>query len=152
MPIVDTHLKRQRIVYGICTAALLLFSGFSLYRINWPNRSEPVAWDEYSSDKRDSLLAKGKKVVVFVYAVCAVESEISFRNLDASKFVEACGGNDCEALLLRYDDWSDPSIRSIWDDVWHTKYPFVVRYSPDATAVAFDPYSLELLERPRYNK
>jgi hypothetical protein len=149
---VDTHLKRQRIVYGVCTAVLLLFSGVSLYRICWPSRSEPVVWDEYSNDKRDSLLAKGKKVVVFVFAELAPDSAITFRDFDASKFAEACGGDDCEALLLRYNDWSDPSIRAVWDDIWHTKYPFVVRYSPDAAAVAFDPYSLEPLERPRYNK
>jgi hypothetical protein len=50
------------------------------------------------------------------------------------------------SLLLWYDDWSDPRIRSVWQDVGHSKQPFIALYSPYGPPVALDPYSLERLE------
>lgn len=158
MPIVDSHFARIGIAKSMCTVVMLLLSFIILYRnsqrqIDESDRqyaAKSVQWMKYSNETRDALLSAGKRVVVFVYAELAPESAMAFRNFDARKLADVCGGSDCEALLLRYDNWSDPSIRSVWNDIWHTKYPFVVRYSPNAAAVAFDPCSLEPLESPRY--
>jgi hypothetical protein len=148
MPVVKSHLRRVRIAKAICTAILLSLSIFGLYLIaqrRGDNHAElevaeSVQWKRYSIETRDSLIKAGRNVVVFVFAELSPASPLALREFGASRVSEVCREN-CAMLLLKYDDWNDPNIRSVWGDVGHNKEPFVVLYSPDASAVAFDPFS-----------
>jgi hypothetical protein len=143
MPIVDAEMVFKPIVRRCIAASLILFACVIVYWIAAPQGLEEkqshdfssVNWKPYSPDAKNFNLKLGRNVLVFVYAEAAAESEILLREFDASKVFAACGGEVCETLLLRYDNWDDPNIRSVWADVGHTKYPMIVLYSPSRAPV-----------------
>jgi hypothetical protein len=96
----------------------------------------------YSVESRNSRIDAGRNVVVFVFAVPHAESEYALNMIDASKIASLLDNTQYDALLLRYKDWNDPSIRSIWKDVGHTKNPIIVLYSSNQAPQAYDAITL----------
>jgi hypothetical protein len=97
------------------------------------HRLSPVRWKLYSEAAKNSNLQNGRKVLVFIYAELNPMSQLALKEFDATKVLKVCGAGFCETLMLRYDDWGDPNIRSIWKDVGHTKNPMVVLYAPNVS-------------------
>jgi hypothetical protein len=119
--------------------AILLITGVSIFllgitQLRHTNDAigiSPIHWEPYSDDLRDFHLKEGRSVFVFVFAELSPESAIAFSEIDSPRIAQHCGEQNCETLLLRYDDWDDLRIRSVWKDVGHTKYPMLVLYSPN---------------------
>jgi hypothetical protein len=80
---------------------------------------------------------------VFVYAELDAASAPALEKLSAQDVTRLCGGDECCMMMLKYDDWNSPEIRGIWNEVGHTKKPFLVLYSQSDGPLAFDAHSLQ---------
>jgi len=110
-------------------------------------KTEKVNWEAYSDIKKSEQVKSGKKCLLFVYAVLNPESSVALEKLDVKKLETVSNGDEYMTLILKYDDWNDPEIRAVWQEIGHTKEPFLVLYSPNGPPVAFDPFSLEPLKK-----
>jgi hypothetical protein len=133
--------------YIVCMSIVLvllvcLISVRQIKHINTTPAILPVAWQPYSEDIKDAALMDGRKVLVFLFAELNPESAVALERIDSAVLSELCENKACETLLLRYSNWDDPQIRSIWKDVGHTKNPLLVVYSPNKAPFAFHPFSL----------
>ncbi|MDC0936379.1 hypothetical protein OAS39_08835 [Pirellulales bacterium] len=99
-------------------------------------------WMPYAAEPRAECLASGKHLLVFVYAELNQASHVALERLDVSTLAKVAGGKEYLTLIHRYDDWDDPRIRSIWQEVGHTKKPFVAHYAPGRPPCALDPFTL----------
>ncbi len=102
-------------------------------------------WLPYTDEAKTTHLASGKLVFVFVYAELTPTSTVALESVEYSTLVTLAGSNEFANLLYKYDDWSDPIIRSIWQDVGHSKEPFIVRYRPEQPPCALNPFTLKPL-------
>jgi hypothetical protein len=140
------------LVVTLCISAVLL----ALYLVwreqvpagNNAGLNQPVNWKPFSEQAKNEALESGKKVIVFVFAELSPESEIGLQRIDQKKIREFCGDFGYEPLLLRYSDWNDPAIRSVWQDVGHTKQPMLILYTPGEEPKVYDPITLV----PRLNE
>ena len=148
----------QRVIHitgYVLIASLLLIACISAYFLasqrilNYSkgNMTSTISWKPFSEGAKESALRDGKKVLVFVFAELNEESTPALEDIDAYKAERLCDGADYEALLLRYKDWDDIKIRSIWKDVGHTKKPMLVLYAPNRAPLAYDPFSLRLVKK-----
>ena len=149
--------RRILVLYALFTA---MFAAGVLMQLPLPafNDTEPLSqhvrdnadagireWVPYTDGAKEAYLAAGKNVFVFVYAELNPTSAVTLERVDLSMLAKLTGGNEFGTLLYKYDDWSDPIIRSIWQEVGHTKKPFVVRYRPEQLPCALNPFTLKPL-------
>lgn len=109
------------------------------------NDSDPPIWIDFSDDVKASALSRDELVVVFVYAELSLISEDALRGITKTELTSLTNNRSHKALLLRYSDWDDHRIRSIWKEVGHTKKPFLVVYRAGQPPVAYDPFEMRPL-------
>ena len=123
------------------------------FQEKWPLPQEESSVDElamlgfsdFSEVKKADFLQSGNCVFVFVYAELNPSSSAALHALDLSQLSSIAKNGEFEFLVLRYDDWDDERIASIWREVGHTKKPFIAYYRPGKPPVALDPFSLKPL-------
>jgi hypothetical protein len=135
------YLHYFRLAFTVCLFVGVLLAALPFQMGASSGNTSAVTWQPYSRNARNRHLANGKEVLVFVYAELAVESEYALRATNAATISKLLDGKPCEKLLLRYDNWDDPDIGSIWKAVGHTKYPMFVLFSPNEAPRVF-PYDL----------
>lgn len=130
-------------VYSLCLVGAVL----GCQDMDHREKLDNVNWEEYSDAAKNAYLESGKKCLVLVYAELDPESYQALNTLDSKDLATLSGGDKYATLILKYDDWKNPDIRSIWKEVGHTKKPFIVLYSQNSPTIAFDPFSLNPLRK-----
>ncbi len=111
-----------------------------------PSQVEAAGWGVYSEGSEIPHLAAGKCVLVFVYPELHQLSLPALNALTDAKLRKLCKEDTYIKLLLKYNAWNDMRLHHIVNTIGFTKKPFVVRFSPDGKASAFDPLTLDELD------
>ncbi len=143
-------IRTMTIKYSLFTL-ILLFIPAAIASI-WISRTvivrSPIKWDTYSSRTLPRYLDKHQTVVVLAKPTYDLWGDSALEVFEDDNIKRLYHSKRFVPLLLEYDNWEDPKVKSLFNEVGHTKHPFVVVYSPNESPVVIHtPFTAEKLRR-----
>jgi hypothetical protein len=102
---------------------------------------QPIQWRPYSERARDAFVDNGFNVLVFARPRYAVAPKPD--SIDAAAISTLFHDEKYVPIILEYDDWSGSEIRSLFEEVGHTKESFLVLCRPGEAPERVGAFSLK---------